>query len=181
MEGRVRSRRCSHFLRGGIGWTGPACGVPHALGIVITMESGSGTTGDAVTRPAPVLTEDNHWFWDAARDGKIVAQKCSACHRFRHPPRPMCPWCHSLQFEITELSGLGEVYSYSILHHPQNPAFEYPVIAALIELEEGVRVLSNLVDVQPEDVRIGMPVAVDFRPTLRDAQVPVFRPRSEVR
>ncbi|HEY1653010.1 MAG TPA: Zn-ribbon domain-containing OB-fold protein [Acidimicrobiales bacterium] len=136
---------------------------------------------EAVTRPAPVLTEDNHWFWDAARDGKIVAQKCSGCHRFRHPPRPMCPWCHSLQFEITELSGQGEVYSYSALHHPQNPAFEYPVIAALIDLEEGVRVLSNLVDVEPGDVRIGMVVVVDFRPTLHDAQVPVFRPRSETR
>ena len=139
------------------------------------------TAEGAVTRPAPLLTEDNHWFWDAARDGKIVAQRCSGCHRLRHPPRPMCPWCRSLQFEIADLSGRGSVYSYSILHHPQNPAFEYPVIAALIDLEEGVRVLSNLVDVEPGDVHIGMPVAVDFRATLRDGRVPVFRPLLEVR
>jgi uncharacterized OB-fold protein len=91
----------------------------------------------------------------------------------------MCPWCHSLQFEITDLSGRGSVYSYSLLHHPQNPAFEYPVMAALIELEEGVRILSNLVDVEPEEVRIGMTVAVDFLPTLRDGVVPVFRPVPE--
>jgi hypothetical protein len=139
------------------------------------------TTQEAVVRPAPILTEDNHWFWDAAREGKIVAQRCSGCQRLRHPPRPMCPWCHSLQFEITDLSGRGSVYSYSILHHPQNPAFEYPVIAVLIELEEGVRILSNLVGLEPDGVRIGMTVAVDFRPTLRDGVVPVFRPLSEAK
>jgi uncharacterized OB-fold protein len=139
------------------------------------------TAHEAVVRPAPILTEDNHWFWDAAREGKIVAQRCSGCQRLRHPPRPMCPSCHSLQFEITDLSGRGSVYSYSILHHPQNPAFEYPVIAVLIELEEGVRILSNLVGVEPEEVRIGMTVSVDFRPTLRDGVVPVFRPLSEVK
>ncbi|HWD55648.1 MAG TPA: Zn-ribbon domain-containing OB-fold protein [Acidimicrobiales bacterium] len=146
------------------------------------MEAPPGTTEqDTVSRPAPVVTEDNHWFWDAARDGKIAAQRCSGCGRFRHPPRPMCPWCRSLEFEITDLSGRGEVYSYSILHHPQNPAFDYPVIAALIDLEEGVRVLSNLVDVEPEDVTIGMLVEVDFRPTLRDGRVPVFRPKAAIR
>ena len=91
----------------------------------------------------------------------------------------MCPWCHSLQFEISDLSGKGSVYSYSILHHPQNPAFEYPVIAALIELEGGVRILSNLIDVEPEEVRIGMNVTVDFLPTLRDGVIPVFRPLPE--
>ena len=63
------------------------------------------------------------------------------------------------------LAGDGVVYSYAILHHPQNPAFEYPVLAALIDLDEGVRVLSNLVEVDPSDITIGMPVTVDFRPT----------------
>ena len=62
----------------------------------------------------------------------------------------MCPACHSLEFEIIDLAGDGVVYSYAILHHPQNPAFDYPVLAALIDLDEGVRVLSNLVDVDPE-------------------------------
>ncbi len=88
----------------------------------------------------------------------------------------MCPNCHSLAFDLVELSGNGEVYSFSILHHPRNPAFEYPVIAALVELSEGVRVVTNLVDVLPEDVRIGMPVSVTFAPTVDGAAVPVFRP-----
>ncbi|MGO9854639.1 MAG: Zn-ribbon domain-containing OB-fold protein [Acidimicrobiales bacterium] len=75
-----------------------------------------------------------------------------------------------------DLAGDGVVYSYAILHHPQNPAFEYPVIAALIDLEEGVRVLSNLVEIDPTDLVIGMPVTVDFRPTREEGVVPVFKP-----
>lgn len=89
----------------------------------------------------------------------------------------MCPACHSLDFEIIDLSGDGIVYSYAILHHPQNPAFEYPVLAALIDLDEGVRVLSNLVDIDPGDITIGMPVTVDYRPTRQDGAVPVFKPK----
>lgn len=138
------------------------------------------TETEGVERPAPILTDDNHFFWDAARDGRLVGQKCRGCGRLRHPPRPMCPHCHSLNFEMVNLSGAGEVYSYSILHHPQNPAFVYPVIAALIDLEEGIRVLSNLIDIDPADIVIGMPVTVDFRSTCHDAAVPVFKPRQEV-
>jgi uncharacterized OB-fold protein len=92
----------------------------------------------------------------------------------------MCPVCHSLEFEIIDLSGDGVIYSYSILHHPQNPAFEYPVVTALVDLDEGVRVLSNLVDIEPRDINIGMPVTVDFRPTRHDGAVPVFKPKAAV-
>ena len=91
----------------------------------------------------------------------------------------MCPACHSLEFEIIDLAGEGVVYSYAILHHPQNLAFEYPVLAALIDLEEGIRVLSNLVEVDPSDITIGMPVTVDFRPTRHDGAVPVFKPKAK--
>jgi len=58
-----------------------------------------------VARPAPVVTEDNRFYWDAAREGRLVAQRCSRCSRLRHPPRPMCPHCHSLQFDIIDLAG----------------------------------------------------------------------------
>ena len=88
----------------------------------------------------------------------------------------MCPQCHSLDFEVEDLSGRGAVYTYAILHHPQNPAFDYPVLGALIDLEEGVRVLSNLIEVAADDVRIGMEVEVDFAPTKGGHAVPVFRP-----
>jgi uncharacterized OB-fold protein len=136
------------------------------------------TEAGEVSRPAPLLNDDNHFYWAAAREGRLVTQRCEHCGRVRHPPRPMCPACHSLEFEIVDLSGDGVVYSYTILHHPQNPAFEYPVLAALVDLDEGVRVLSNLVDVDPRDISIGMPVTVDFRSTRHEGAVPVFKPRA---
>ena len=135
----------------------------------------------AVARPAPILTDDNHAFWDAAREGRLVTQRCAGCGRLQHPPRPMCPSCHGLDLEIVDLAGTGVVYSYSILHHPQHPSFDYPVVAALIDLDEGVRILSNLVDVPPEEVRIGLPVEVRFVPTRDEMAVPVFAPRGGAR
>jgi uncharacterized OB-fold protein len=86
----------------------------------------------------------------------------------------MCPECHSIDLEIVDLVGTGTVYSYAILHHPQHPAFSYPVVAALVDLDEGIRVVSNLVGVEPRDVRIGMPVKVTFEETADDMAVPVF-------
>ena len=134
--------------------------------------------GGAVQRPAPILTEDNHEYWDAAKQGRLVAQRCSGCGRLRHPPRPMCPVCHSLEHRLVDLAGSGVVYSYTILHYPEFPGFTYPVIAALIDLDEGVRVLSNLVDIEPEDVRIGLTVAMKGCEATKDGgAVPVFAPR----
>ncbi len=135
------------------------------------------TDAAAVGRPAPILTEDNQAFWEAAREGRLVTQRCAGCGRLQHPPRPMCPSCHGLELEVVELAGTGVVYSYSILHHPRHPSFDYPVVAVLIDLDEGVRILSNLVDVRPEDVRIGMPVEVRFVPTRDEMAAPVFTPR----
>jgi uncharacterized OB-fold protein len=127
-------------------------------------------------RPSPILTEDNHEFWEAADAGRLVAQRCGGCGRLRHPPRPMCPYCHSLDYEVIDLAGTGAVYSYSILHHPQIPVFSYPVVAVIIELDEGVRIVSNLEAVDPPNVHIGMRVAVRFVPTRDDVAVPVFAP-----
>jgi uncharacterized OB-fold protein len=127
-----------------------------------------------MVRPAPVLTEDNQLFWDAAAQGRLVAQRCRGCGRLHHPPRPMCPDCHSLEREVVELAGVGRVYSYAVLHHPRNPRFDYPLVAVLVDLDEGIRVVSNLVGVEPADVRIGMPVRVAFAPAADDTAVPVF-------
>jgi uncharacterized OB-fold protein len=90
----------------------------------------------------------------------------------------MCPHCHSLEYDAMELSGTGTVYSYSILHHPRSPNFSYPLLTALVDLEEGVRVVTNLINIEPADVRIGMPVQVTYVPAAGDTQVPVFEPRA---
>jgi uncharacterized OB-fold protein len=89
----------------------------------------------------------------------------------------MCPTCRSLAHEWLPAAGTGTVYSYALLHHPQHPAFSYPVVAVLVELDEGIRVVSNLVEVDPAEVAIGMPVQVAFAPTADDMAVPVFTPR----
>jgi uncharacterized OB-fold protein len=133
-------------------------------------------SNDAPRRPAPVVTEDNEPFWTAAADRRLVVQRCSNCHRFRHPPRPMCPYCQSLEHDWVDAIGTGTVYSYSVLHHPQNPAFDYPILTALVDIDEGVRLVTNLVQVAPADVTIGMPVEVTFEATVNGAAVPVFRP-----
>jgi uncharacterized OB-fold protein len=111
-------------------------------------------------RPAPLLTDDNAFFWEAAVEGRLVAQRCGACGRLRHPPRPMCPHCRSLELEVVQLTGRGSLYSYAILHHPRHPAFDYPVIAALVDLEEN----------------IGMELEVTFEATESGGAVPVFGP-----
>ena len=127
-------------------------------------------------RPGPILTEDNRIFWEAAAQGCLVAQRCRGCGRLHHPPRPMCPVCKSLEFDAEKLSGTGLVYSYAVLHHPRSPKFTYPLIVALVELDEGVRLLTNLVGLEPPDVHIGMLVRVTFAPTDDEMFLPVFAP-----
>ena len=84
-----------------------------------------------MTHPAPILTEDNEAYWLAAKDRRLVAQRCTGCGRFHHPPRPMCPQCHSIDSEMVELAGTGTVYSYALLHHPQNPKLLPPGVTAV--------------------------------------------------
>jgi uncharacterized OB-fold protein len=127
-------------------------------------------------RPAPNLTEDNRTFWKAAAENRLVAQRCRGCGRLHHPPRPMCPVCHGLEHDEAELSGRGRVYSYAVLHHPRSSKFTYPLVVALIDLDEGVRIMSNLVGIGPADVQIGMQVHVRFEPTDGEMAVPVFAP-----
>jgi uncharacterized OB-fold protein len=131
------------------------------------------------TRPAPLLTEDNAAFWEAAAAGRLVAQRCADCGRFRHPPRPMCPHCHSLGVDVVDLRGEGTIYSFSILHHPTTPWFDYPVLAVLVDLDEGVRMVSNLIEVDPTSITdlslVGRRVTVTFAPTADEMAVPVFR------
>ena len=115
-------------------------------------------------------------FWDAADEGRLVIQRCATCARWQHPPRPMCPECGSLDQAWAEVSGGGVVYSCSVLHHPQHPAFDYPVVAALVDLDEGVRLVSTVVGVDAGLVRIGQRVHVRFAPTTAGGQIPVFAP-----
>jgi uncharacterized OB-fold protein/acyl dehydratase len=135
-----------------------------------------GEAVDRPRRPRPAVTLDNAFFFEGAKAGKLLVQRCAACGRLRHPPRPMCPSCRSLEWDTVEASGRGVVYSHVVVHHPQVPAFEYPLAVALVELEEGTRLVSNVVGVEPSEVRVGMPVEVEFVAFDDDLTLPQFRP-----
>jgi uncharacterized OB-fold protein len=129
-------------------------------------------------RLAPAITPDTEFFWNGLRDNKLLIQRCGSCGQLRHPPRPMCPHCRSLEWEAIESSGRGTVYSYVMPHEPKFPFFEYPYVVALVELEEGVRMLGELVDVDPAAVEIGMPVDVALTKIDDELTLPFWRPRS---
>jgi len=140
------------------------------------MSGGEEPTPSA-TRPDPVFTADAAFFWEGAARGELLGQRCADCARLTHPPRPMCPSCHSTRREIVRLSGRGTLYSWIIPRHPPPVGFAEAPIVALIELEEGIRLVSNVIEVDPVSVRAGLPLEVCFAPTRGGRAVPVFRPR----
>lgn len=108
---------------------------------------------------------DNEAFWNAVARHEFVLQRCSDCDEYHQPPRPMCPFCHSMDsLEWVPSSGRGEVYSFVnyTTDRMAYPAMKIPYSVVLVELEEGVRLVSNMLDAEPEDVYIGMPVEVAF-------------------
>jgi len=130
-------------------------------------------------RPRPPLTEDNRFFFEGAREGKLLIQRCTSCGRLRHPPLPACANCQSLEWDTVEASGKGELYSYVVVHHPQVPAFDYPLVIGLVALEEGTRLVAGLDGVDPADVRIGMPVEASIVTFDDELSLPVFHPAGE--
>ena len=127
-------------------------------------------------RPRPALTQDNRFFFDGAKEHKLLIQKCSSCGTLRHPPRPSCATCRSFEWEALEASGRGTIYSFTVNHYPKVPAFDYPLVVALVELEEGTRLIANVADITPETVAIGLPVVATFEAFDDDLTLPVFRP-----
>jgi uncharacterized OB-fold protein len=127
-------------------------------------------------RPAPWVTRDSAFFWEAAKRDEFVGQCCADCGSLRSPPRPMCPECNSVKSETRSLSGRGTVYSWVIPRHPPVPGFEATYIVAVIDLEEGIRFVSNLCDIEYDDVTPDMPVEVFFEDTRDGFRIPLFRP-----
>jgi hypothetical protein len=123
---------------------------------------------DAVTLP----------FWQAAAEHRLVVQRCTGCGHTRLPPAPVCPECRSADADWQPLSGRGEVYTYTVVHRPLAAGQQLPFVIAVIALEGagGVRMISNLVAVKPEDVAIGMPVEVVWEDMSSELAIPRFRP-----
>jgi uncharacterized OB-fold protein len=117
-------------------------------------------------------------YWAAARDHQLVIQRCTACGHVWHPPLPLCPACHSEVIAWIPVSGRGHVYTYTVVYHATHAAMadKVPYISALIELEEGPRILTNLRNCTEDDARIGMPVWVLFEELTDEITLPQFEP-----
>jgi uncharacterized OB-fold protein len=125
--------------------------------------------------PTPPMIWENAGFWEGVREHKLVFQRCKECGTWIHPPRPMCPKCHSLEKEWAPSSGKGTVFSWVTYRESPDPAFRTPYSVVLVELAEGMRLISNMVDINPEQIFIGMPVEVVFDDIAEGLTLPKFR------
>jgi uncharacterized OB-fold protein len=120
---------------------------------------------------------DSAFFWEGVDVDELRIQRCASCGKLRHPPRPMCPYCQSLQRDHVVSSGLGEVYSFVVHHRPEVPGRVHPFAVALVELDEGTRIIGNVVGAEPSSVHVGMPVRVSVEADERGRKLPQWRPR----
>lgn len=129
-------------------------------------------------KPLPALTGEALPFWEACRRGVFLIQRCRACGRHQWYPRGVCAHCWSGDVAWVEASGRGTVWSFTVTYANRTPGFaeELPYVLALVELEEGPKVFTNIVECDPRDVRIGMPVQVTFRQATPAVTIPYFKP-----
>ena len=135
-----------------------------------------------LSRPLPVTDEDTQPFWDFSKKHELRVQRCLKCGKLHYPPSPICPHCLHMESEWVKLSGRGRVYSFIIVRRRYHPAFDkdLPYAVAIIETDEGVRVLSNVIGCKPEDVSIGMPVEVVFEDVSPEFTLSKFKPASPI-
>lgn len=156
------------------GGKAPAAGVPAA---------GAATGAGPITTPAPAMrllpriTPENEFFWTSGADGRLRFLRCEECAYLVHPPSPRCPRCLSKKLSPTPVSGKAKVLSFTVNHQPWIPGFDPPYVIAIVEIEEqaGVRLFTNIVDCDIEDVAIDMPVEVRFEHR-EDVWLPLFAP-----
>ncbi|HWD64137.1 MAG TPA: OB-fold domain-containing protein [Solirubrobacteraceae bacterium] len=126
----------------------------------------------------PTIDELNRPFWAACRRGELVLQCCSACGRRRYPIAQLCPTCLCDAYTWEPVSGRGNVYSFTVFRHAYNDAWRdrIPYVVALIALDEGPFMLTDLVNVSPEDVRVDLPVTAVFEAVTDEVTIPRFTP-----
>lgn len=129
-----------------------------------------------INRVHPVENQDTAHFWQGLRDGKLLIQRCKSCSTLRHPPQPMCEKCQSLQWDTIESAGKGTLYTYTVMHYPEIPPFDYPNVIVLVELDEGVRIASQLINCKPDAVQIGMKVEMKITQVQEGMSLPLFQP-----
>ena len=131
----------------------------------------------AYNKPLPNTNALTKAYWDYCKQHELRIQRCKSCGKYRHYPLELCPYCNSFDVEWVKVSGKGSVYSYIVPRRAFHPGFadEVPYVVATVELDEGVRMISRLVDIGPDDVKIGMRLNVDFQDVTPEFTLPVFK------
>jgi len=135
------------------------------------------STDPRFPRPIPEIDQQLAPFFAAAKEHRLVVQRCTGCGAHRFPPRELCSGCLSTESTWVEVSGRGEIFSYNVMHQIYHPAFaaEVPYAVVVVKLAEGPKMISNLVDCAVNEIRIGMPVEVVFESVSPEVTLPKFR------
>ena len=148
--------------------------------VVVSFFSQMGTTlmSQAATKPVPVPDEISAPFFNGAREGKLILQHCSGCDRWSFPVRERCPHCFAARLEWRQASGRGTLYTFTVMHQVMNPGFAsaVPYNVAQVDLEEGVRMVSNVVGIRNDALRVGMKLEAVFEDVGESVSLPKFRP-----
>ena len=126
----------------------------------------------------PRIDEMSRPYWEGAKRHELLLQKCQECGHYRYPPGETCPSCLSDKLEWVKVSGRGSVYTWTVFHRAYHPAYkdDIPYAVVVVELEEGPRMITNLVNCRIEDIKMGMPVEVVFDDVTEEVSLPKFRP-----
>jgi hypothetical protein len=135
----------------------------------------SPVTSDPDPTMRPLVTPDTAFFWAGTAVGELRIQRCESCGALRHPPGPCCPACGAMNQGYVVAAGTGEVYSYVVHHHPPVPGKRLPMVVALVQLPEGVRMVGEMPGVRPDQVRIGLPVRATFVRVDEDLTLPAWQ------
>ena len=141
-------------------------------------EQADSTDSAAPAAPSRIkapLGHDNSGWWAEVDAGRIPIQTCNQCGELFHPPRPMCGKCGAMDMGYVASTGKGTIHTYTVIHHPQFPGYDFPILAVLIDLEEGTRLMSNMVGCKPEDLHVGMAVQGSVEEGEDGLKLPVFR------
>ena len=127
-----------------------------------------------IERIRPVENHDSKHYWQGLRDGKLLIQQCSDCQTFRHPPQPMCEACQSLKWQSVESARTGTIYSYTSIHYPEIPPFDYPNSIVLVDMDEGVRIAAQLSGTRHDEIPIGARVIASIEEVQEGLSLPIF-------